>query len=397
MTTALLTESDAIRTLYAGTYTMPELYEYVASCADIARDGGLDPIDDRHLTDRRWRRRVRGVLQNLREKGTVQRVQTSTWVIRGPRHAPRHLLLLAPAGRGDVELVVRDATVLLATLEEPVDLVIADPPYGLGRGEDPQATRVYRRNHSQVVPGYVDVPAEQYGEFTHEWVSAAAAALRMGGTLAVITGPQRAAIVQCAAEDAGLNWVNSVAAFRQFALRTTRKFACSHWTITMMRRGKPNSRRRVFNTPKDLPKARSHADYPLDWWPKCGKSERQKLLRYDNALPGQLVHRTIEACTEPGELVVDPCVGSGTTAIQSWRLGRRFIGADVNPNAIRFAAARLLAEHAWPAEAHLFPSTHRSAGQLLPEEPPALPDDHPLVVLKRIENPIEQAVIEVAP
>jgi DNA modification methylase len=395
MTGGLVTESDAIRTLYAGTYTMPELYEYVASRADIARDGGLEPPDDRHMTDTRWRRRVRGVLQNLREKGGARRVHASTWVIRGPRHAPRHLLLLAPAGRNsDVELVVRDATLLLATLDEPVDLVIADPPYGLGRGEDPEATRVYQRNHSQVVPGYVDVPAEQYGEFTHKWVSAAAAALRPGGTLAVITGPQRAAIVQCVAEDAGLSWLNSVAAFRQFALRTTRKFACSHWTITMMCRGRANSRRRVFNTPADLPKARSKADYPLDWWPECGKAERQRLLRYDNALPAQLVHRTIEACTEPGELVVDPCVGSGTTAIQAWRLGRRFIGADINPNAIRFAAARLLAENAWPAEAHPFPSTHRNGGQLLPEPLP-LPDDHPLAVLERIEDPIEQAVIDV--
>ncbi len=395
MTGGLVTESDAIRTLYAGTYTMPELYEYVASHADIARDGGLEPIDDRHMTDTRWRRRVRGVLQNLREKGTAQRVQASTWVIRGPRDAPRHLLLLAPAGRNsEVELVVRDATVLLATLDEPVDLVIADPPYGLGRGEDPEATRFYKRNRSQVVPGYVDVPPEQYGEFTHEWVSAAAAALRPGGTLAVITGPQRAAIVQCAAEDAGLSWVNSVAAFRQFALRTTRKFACSHWTITMMCRGRPDSRRRVFNTPEDLPKARSQEDYPLDWWPRCGKAERQKLLRYDNALPDQLVHRTIDACTHRGELVVDPCVGSGTTAIQAWRLGRRFIGADINPNAIRFAAARLLAEHAWPAEAHLFRSTHRNGGPPL-KELPAVPDDHPLAVLERIRDPIEQAVIEV--
>jgi DNA methylase len=316
MTAVLVTESDVMRTLDTGTYTMAELYELVAERAEIARGRGFEPPDERHRTDTVWRRRVRGVLQNLREKGAAQRVQASTWVIRGPRRAPQQLLLLAPAGRrGDVELVVQDAAMLLCALDEPVDLVLCDPPYGLGRGSDPEATRFYERDHSKVVPGYVDVPVDEYGEFTHRWVSAAAGALRVGGTLAVITGPQQAAIVQCAAEDAGLQFVNSVAAYRQFALRTTRKFACSHWTITVMCQGRATSDRRVFNTPPDLPKAQSDVDYPLDWWPDNGRADRPKLLRYDNCLPERLVRRTIEACSDSGELVVDPCVGSGTTAI----------------------------------------------------------------------------------
>lgn len=395
MSGALVSESDVIRTLDQGTYTMSELYELVAERAEIARNNGLEPPDDRHRTDTIWRRRVRGVLQNLRTKGTARRVQASTWVIRGPRHAPEQLLLLAPAGpRSHIELVVRDAAMLLSTLDEPVDLVLCDPPYGLGRGCDPEATRFYQRNQSQVVPGYVDVPAEQYGEFTHTWVTAAAAALRPGGTLAIITGPQQAAIVQCASEDAGLRWVNSVAAFKQFALRTTRKFACAHWTVTMMCSGHPSSRLRVFNTPTDLPKARSDVDYPLDWWPENGRADRPRLLRYDNSLPDLIVRRTIEACTERGELVVDPCVGSGTTAIQAWRLERRFIGGDINPHAIRFAAARLLAEHAWPSEARLFPSNHRNGGPLLPHRTPPQ-DSHPLDLLDEIANPIERAVVEV--
>jgi len=395
MSGALVTESDVIRTLDEGTYTMRELYELVAECAEIARNNGLEPTDDLHRTDTVWRRRVRGVLQNLREKGAARRVQASTWVIRGPRHAPRQMLLLAPAGRrGDVELVVRDAAMLLSTLDEPVDLVLCDPPYGLGRGCDPEATRFYERNHSQVVPGYVDVPAEQYGEFTHTWVSGAATALRPGGTLAIITGPQQAAIVQCAAEDAGLRWVNSVAAYRHFALRTTRKFACSHWTLTIMCSGQPTSRRRVFNTPPDLPKAHSDADYPLDWWPDSGRADRPKLLRYDNSLPDLIVRRTIEACSDRGELVVDPCVGSGTTAIQAWRLERRFIGGDVNPHAISFAAARLLAEHAWPSEARLFPANHRDGGQPL-AHPTAPQELDALNRLDEIADPIERPVIEV--
>ena len=348
----LITEADVIRTLDDGTYILTELYELIGTRADIARDRGLDPPDAEHPTDRVWRRRVRGLLQTLRGTGNAQRVAASVWALRGSREHPKQLVLITRGGTlHHIELLLKDAVALLSTLEEPADLVLCDPPYGLGRGTaESSAERNYLRDHRQVISGYVDVPSDQYSEFTFGWVQAAAGALRPAGHLAVITGPQQAAIVQYAAEHSGLAWVNSIAAFREFALRTTRRFACSHWTVTIMCRGRLEDRRRTFNTPVDLPKARSGVDYPLDWWPENGRADRPGLLRYDNSLPHRLVGRAIEACSNRGELVVDPCVGSGTAAIQACRLGRRFIGGDINPHALRFSAARLLAEHAWREE-----------------------------------------------
>jgi 16S rRNA G966 N2-methylase RsmD len=49
----------------------------------------------------------------------------------------------------------------------------------------------------------------------------------------------------------------------------------------------------------------------------------------------------IKALTEPGDLVVDPCMGSGTTAVASARLGRQFVGSDVDRQAVRTARSRL--------------------------------------------------------
>jgi site-specific DNA-methyltransferase (adenine-specific) len=352
VTGRLETEADVIRALDKGTYTLTELYELVGARADITRDRGLEPPDAKHPTDRVWRRRVRGVLQALRVSGNAHRVAASVWVVRGSREQPKQLILIARGGTlQHIELLLEDAVKLLSTLDEPVDLVLCDPPYGLGRGTLASSTnRTYRRDANKVVPGYVDVPPEGYREFTFGWVAAAARALRPAGQLVVITGPQQAAIVQCAAEQSGLAWVNSITAFREFALRTTRRFACSHWQITVMCRGRVEDRRRVFNTPVDLPKARSGVDYPLDWWPENGRADRPGLLRYDNSLPLRLLQRSIEAFSNRGELVVDPCVGSGTTTIAARRLDRRFIGADINPDALRFSAARLLAEDAWREE-----------------------------------------------
>ena len=72
--------------------------------------------------------------------------------------------------------------------------------------------------------------------------------------------------------------------------------------------------------------------------------------RYDNGLPLPIVLRLVRAFSNPGEHVVDPFLGGGTTAVAAWLANRRFTGGDVNPHAIRFTAARLLAEHAWPAD-----------------------------------------------
>jgi DNA modification methylase len=295
------------------------------------------------------------VLQALKARGHGRRVGHATWVIQGDRHQPRQAVLVLAGGTlAELELRVAEATDLLRTLDEPADLIIADPPYGLRRDGDETvnpARRVYQRDHDKVIPGYVDVDPDAYTEFAARLLSAAAAAVRPHGNVVIVTGPQRAAHVQIAGENAGLTWVASLACRRAFALRTTRQPSCAHWVATCMTRGPRDHPKRTFNVPPDLPKAANGTDYPLDWWPDNGRADRTgDQLRYDNSLPGKLARRLISAWSDPGELVIDPTVGGGAFADAALALGRRFVGGDLNPHAIRYVAARLLVEHAWPRE-----------------------------------------------
>ena len=356
----LTTEADVLRTLRTGTYTLQELYDLCAQQTATGRDGGHDPVPG-HAGDQRWKHRVRGALANMRRAGRAGRISRTTWAIEGtPGDPARLLLIIAGATPRDFELRLATAAGLLGQLGMPADLVLCDPPYGLGRGTGRHYAdgNGYRRDHTKIVPGYQDVDPGEYEEFTRGWARAAAAALRPGGQLAVITGPQRAGIVQYAAEQAGLNWVTTIAARREFPLATLRRPASAHWTITVMCRGPLASPGRVFHPPTDLPAARTGHPYPLDWWDANGRADRPGLLRYDNSLPLRMVQRAVTAFTDPGAHVVDPFLGAGTTAIACWRTGRSFTGGDVNPGAIRFAAARLLDEHAWPDDRQpaLFPA-----------------------------------------
>ncbi len=352
----LRTEADVVATLAGRSFTIDELYAACEAAGVTTRDNGHDAIEG-HGSDQVWRRRARSA---VRRAGA--RVSPGTWIVDGPREAPRRMLLvICPSDPGQLELVLRDAETFLRETDEPFDLVVADPPYALyGDGEfDPRdkGGRLYGRDRSLVVPGYIEAPPGDYGDFTHRWIASAAGALAPNAYLAVITGTSVAWRVGHAAHDVGLNEICQIAAQRRFALRTTRQPSHAHWVISVYSTAPRDSKARFFHVPPELPRSKSGGAYPLDIWAGDDappKAERRGALRYRNALPVELVDRLITMFT-PGpnsgalpwmSLVGDPFLGSGTTAVACYRQQRRFRGADLNPEALRFTSARLLVEEA---------------------------------------------------
>lgn len=346
MTAALRTERDVIASLAGQTVTLDEIYDGCRDAEVTGRDDGHAPIEG-HGSDTVWRRRVRSALQDLRRRGQAERDQ------------PERALLVIAGDPHDFELLLADAATTVRESDEPFDLIVTDPPWALevADGSDEDLDRIehaYVRDSSKVVAGYQEVPAHQYREFTERWVGAAAAAIRPGGYLAVITGPTGAARVQCAAEDAGLLYMNSIVVRRPFAMRTTRKFAHSHTVITVLHSGPFRTNRRYFAVPDDLPRARSGRTYPLDVWNDVPKYERHGRMRYPcGGLHPIIVRRVVHALTRGPEagydpwtdLVCDPFLGGGTTAAVCLDERRRFLGGDLNPNSIRYTVARLNSEH----------------------------------------------------
>lgn len=82
-----------------------------------------------------------------------------------------------------------------------------------------------------------------------------------------------------------------------------------------------------------------------DWWidikVPTGPMNREK-NGYPTQKPERLLERIIKACSNPGDLVFDCFMGSGTTQAVAMKLGRRFIGADINLGAIQTTTKRLL-------------------------------------------------------
>lgn len=362
---ALRTESDLVQAL-SGTVRLSDLYAAAEAAGLDRRDAGGEVV---HGTgDTRCRRRVRNALQAAKRQGRATRVGRSTWVLDDMSPRIGFALLLAGGELGDLELVVEDACELFGSLADDgvaVDAIVTDPPWGLGRRQagDPLrdgSERLYRRDSRAVIRGYVDVEPDRYRDFTRRWTAAAAELLagRAGSYLCVVTGPQQAAAVQVSAEDAGLSYVTSLAAKRLFPLYSTRRPAFGHFVVTVLSAGRLDDRRRFFWPAGLEQRARSGRPYPSTWLGEVGRADRTGQLRYDNALPPDLVRRLLSAFTagpenggEVGQsLVVDGFVGGGEVAVACARMGRRFVGCDVNHAAVEFSAGRVLDEVCWPEE-----------------------------------------------
>ncbi len=98
-----------------------------------------------------------------------------------------------------------------------------------------------------------------------------------------------------------------------------------------------------------VPYVRKYLDESLgvpanDIWTDTGhiKSKSFENFNYPTQKPEKLIKRIIEASSNPGDLIFDCFMGSGTTQAVAMKLGRRFIGADINLGAIQTTTSRLL-------------------------------------------------------
>ena len=249
----------------------------------------------------------------------------------------------------DAETIIQgDCLEALAKLPaKSVDLVFADPPYNLQLGGD-----LLRPDNSKVdaVDDHWDKFAsfEEYDRFTRAWLGECRRVLKDEGALWVIGSYHNVFRVGAALQDLGFWLLNDVVWRKSNPMPNFKgtRFTNAHETLIWAAKSR-GQRRYTFNYDA-LKVANDDLQMRSDWTlPLCTGEERVRDENGDKAHPTQkpeaLLHRVLLASTKPGDIVLDPFFGVGTTGAAAKRLGRRFIGIEREAAYVKLARERIAA------------------------------------------------------
>lgn len=212
-----------------------------------------------------------------------------------------------------------------------VDLIVTDPPYGI---EGDTLHKHYNRSEDFVVDGYVEVPAAEYGDFTHAWVQEAARALRPNGSIYIVSGYTNLYHILDALRATDLREVNHIVWKYNFGVHTRRKYISSHYHILYYER--PGPGRRTFNGnvrfgPQEKDDGGGSLNYQdrEDVW-VINREYKPGRRKNKNELPTELLVKMVQYSSRPGDLVCDLFMGGFSTARVAVGLDRRFVGFEVS-------------------------------------------------------------------
>ncbi|NMM28385.1 MAG: site-specific DNA-methyltransferase [Glaciimonas sp.] len=246
------------------------------------------------------------------------------------------------------QVYCEDALTGLARIPDgSIDLILADPPYGLGKDYGNDSDKL---------------DAAAYLTWSTQWIDAVLPKLKAGGSLYIFLTWRYAPEIFVLLKQR-MTMLNEIIWDRRVPSMggSTRSFTSVHDTIGFfaLQKGYYFDLDAV-RIPYDAvtKKARSRSIFvgakwlelgynPKDLW-SVSRLHREHAERADHPTqkPLEIVERMIRASCPPGGVVLDPFMGSGTTAVAARRCGRDFVGFELNPAYCAIIAHRLAAPEA---------------------------------------------------
>jgi DNA modification methylase len=245
--------------------------------------------------------------------------------------------------------------------ENSVDLIFADPPYNLQLQND-----LYRPNLSKV--DAVDDTWDKFGsfseydEFTRAWLSACRRVLKETGTIWVIGSYHNIFRVGAILQDLGFWVLNSVIWEKDNPMPNFRgvRFTNSHEILIWAQKkqgAKYTFNHHAMKALNDDLQMRSDWHLPLATGKERIKVNGQKA--HSTQKPEALLYRVLLSSSNPGDVVLDPFFGSGTTGAVAKKLGRHWIGIERNMEYVEIGQKRIQTVEPAPADSLSLPDKRR--------------------------------------
>ncbi len=235
------------------------------------------------------------------------------------------------------KIICGDCIEVLSEISEPfADLIFADPPFNIGYKYDKYYDKVKSKN---------------YIAWTKNWMSICKKVLKPHGSFYIAIGDEYAANVKIIADELGLFMRNWIIWHYTFGQQTKNKFARAHTHIFYFVKDKknftfnnhtvrlPSDRQLIYNDRRANPIGKMPDDV-WDFSRVCG-TFKERTGWHPCQMPESLLKRIIAVSSNPGDCVLDPFSGSGTTAAAAYQLGRNYVGIETSPQYVEKANERL--------------------------------------------------------
>lgn len=223
---------------------------------------------------------------------------------------------------------------------ESIDLVFADPPFNIGKDYDEYDD---------------EMPSGSYKSWSEEWIEEVWRKLSLRGSFWLAIGDEYAAELKCLADDLGFALRSWVIWHYTFGVNCANKFTRSHTHLLYFVKDPknftfnpdaikvPSARQTKYNDKRAKPGGR----LPFDVWtiPRVCGTYKERVGWHPCQMPLTVMDRIVLACSNPGDVVLDPFLGSGTTGVSAVRNGREFIGIEMSKTYCTKAEARIKKEH----------------------------------------------------
>ncbi len=236
------------------------------------------------------------------------------------------------------KIICGDCIEVLGKADEPfADLIFADPPFNIGYKYDKYYDKVKKKN---------------YIAWTKEWMGICKKVLKPHGSFYIAIGDEYAAHVKIIADELGLFMRNWIIWHYTFGQQMKNKFARAHTHIFYFVNDKknftfndlavrvPSDRQLLYNDKRANPVGKMPDDVWDGFSRVCG-TFKERLGWHPCQMPENLLKRIIAASSNPGDFVLDPFSGSGTTASAAYQLGRHYIGVEISEQYVEKAKKRL--------------------------------------------------------
>lgn len=240
---------------------------------------------------------------------------------------------------------------------ESVDLAFADPPFNIGFD--------YGGEYDD------SLGASEYSRWSRDWIEAVYRVVKPTGAFWLAIGDEWAADLLCEARSLGFHQRSWVIWYYTFGMNSVGKYSRSHAHLLYFTKHRreftfnrgaariPSARELVYNDKRANPDGRLPDDtwiirpqeldeqaFPefSDTWhiPRIAGTFNQRVKDIPNQMPEQLLGRIIRHCSNEGELVLDPFMGSGTTAVVAKKLGRQYVGFEQSRRFVDGARRRVV-------------------------------------------------------